>query len=93
MDPKLRNVRLHKSDSVSHQRHLLTLLVRYSLLYCVHTSVIWFVCQRVTIIVSKLILSFITVLTVYFSFLTGEYHTLLFPMMVLLHIREYSLAV
>jgi len=51
--------------------------------------VMYLVCERVTIVVSKLILSFITVLTVYFSLLTGEYHTLPFPMMVLQPIREY----
>ena len=38
-------------------------------------------------------MSFITLLTLYFSLFTGEYHTLLFPMMVLQLIREYGLAV
>jgi hypothetical protein len=76
------------------------LLIRY-ILCCVHSkwwmhfssSVIWLVCQRVTIIISPLNLSFITVLTLYFSLFTGEYHTLLCPMMVLQPIREYGLAV
>jgi hypothetical protein len=76
------------------------LLLRYNL-HCVHSkwwmhfssSVIYMVCQRVLFVVSQLNLSFITVLRLYFSMFTGEYHTLLFPMMVLQPTREYGLAV